>query len=1461
MDNGSPALEVGFDIVTGNSLGEVAQLKRAMAETEGQIVRQAGNIEGAVGGMVKLGPATAEFKTFGAAASREMVNLTAVRNSAEKAAERMVYALEREASTFGKTKSEIRDMRAELKAVAAENAGLTEVAGRLRSANAEMQRLEASAGKLTPAIRGTGNAARTVALQLPDITQGLLTSQPPMTVFIQQGFQIVQVAQMAEGGLRGFGKELGMLALRFAPVLVAVAAAGVGFALFNRWVNEGVKNEQLTAGLGKITGGADATKQELFKLKDATITWADTSKALFSVVGKDVAAAFVGDMKGMGKDVKSTLDDLTSYGRVALASLYAGVAGTKAYLGQLEKGGLTGLVKTALGYGDPDLLKKTYGAPFEAAMKYTGELGERVKRQALANARERLADKIGYNNQPKPKVDRHAETLERDARAVEAQIAGLYRLADAYGVSGAEALIAEARVKAETAAIRKRGDVEAFVDRQVRLAVAERVKAAAQNTAAMRDEARMQDAVNREVTAGNLPAQQSADLLRQRMSDLPLLEAIKAAHDRKDVMGEKAATHALDDHRIAQDKLTLSRRQSALNAAINGDAEQLEILREELRLAGATEGVRVRSLAILRAEQQARREGWSGADGKRFVDGQLAIADAQLQVRLATDAANASLTYQADLLDAYASNVQNAARGMADAFGEVGRAIGDSASIFASYTAQQNRLVTTRDEQLQQAKGISQLEDRIARERQINGLFTARTMTAQVGLYGDLSSAARGFFKEDSDGYRVATKAMQVFRAVEFALSIRAVAQDAIETGTSIANSVARTAVSATEAVVNAIKSLPFPLNLAAGAATVAAIASLGVSVAGAFGGGGTKLPVANAGTGTVLGDSDAKSESIKRAIDGLRDIDTLMLGTSRQMAASLRSIDSAIGGVAALVVRAGNVNASGGIDTGFQTNAVGSVLKAIVPIFGGALASLFGTKTTVVGSGLSGGPQALGSILDGGFDASYYSDVQKKKKLFGITTSTKYSTQYTGADAGLENQFTLILHNFNGAIVAAAKPLGEATDAIQNRLNGFVVNLGKIDLQGLTGTEIQEKLTAVFGAAADNMALAAFPGFERFQKVGEGAFETLVRVASTVEAVSSSLDLLGGSARTMSLDAKLGLADQFESVSALASAAETYFQIFYSKEEQAAAKTAQFAKAFDGLGMAMPATLDGFRRLVEAQDLTTAAGQSTYATLLQLAPAFADLQTAMDGAKSSADILAERQDLQRKVLELNGDTAAIRALDLAKVDVSNRALQEQVWAIEDAQKAAQAAEQLRDAWASVGDSIMDEVRRIRGLDASGGNSFAVLQGQFNAATTAARGGDQDAAKLLPALSQALLKSAGDVATSRQELDRVQSQTAASLEATGAVIAALAKGNPLAGAGTMAAAAMTAQAAAPTTASANDTTAEQLRQINEEIAAMRRDNNSGHAANASANQRTARVMEDVSAEAGGTAFAVVQAAA
>lgn len=426
-------------------------------------------------------------------------------------------------------------------------------------------------------------------------------------------------------------------------------------------------------------------------------------------------------------------------------------------------------------------------------------------------------------------------------------------------------------------------------------------------------------------------------------------------------------------------------------------------------------------------------------------------------------------------------------------------------------------------------------------------------------------------------------------------------------------------------------------------------------------------------------------------------------------------------------------------------------------------------------------------------------------------------------------------------------------------RLQAMVIDIGKIDLQGLSGTEIEEKLSAIFGAAADNMAAGAFPSIMQFQKAGEGAFETLVRVSSTVEAVTAALDQLGGSTQALSIAAKLGLADQFETLSDLNSAVASYFASFFTKEEQAAARQAQMQKVFASLNITMPSTLSAFRQLVEAQDLSTAAGQSTYATLLQLAPAFAELQNALSGAKSAADVAAERLDLERKLLGLRGDTAALRALDLQKLDASNRALQQQIWAIEDAQEAARAAEELRQAWASVGDSLMDEVRRIRGLGGTEQGGFAAAQGRFNAAVRAARGGDIDAAKSLPGLSQALLSAAALVATSRQELARIEAQTAGSLETVLAVIGGAGSGSNPSTSMDATLAAASATAAATRAAPANDDAAAEVRSLKQEIAQMRAENNAGHAATASNTGAMKRTLESVTSLSGGDALSVMAA--
>ena len=169
----------------------------------------------------------------------------------------------------------------------------------------------------------------------------------------------------------------------------------------------------------------------------------------------------------------------------------------------------------------------------------------------------------------------------------------------------------------------------------------------------------------------------------------------------------------------------------------------------------------------------------------------------------------------------------------------------------------------------------------------------------------------------------------------------------------------------------------------------------------------------------------------------------------------------------------------------------------------------------------------------------------------------------------------------------------------------------------------------------------------------------------------------------------------------------------------------------------------------------------------------------------------------------------------------------------------------------------MDEVRRIRGLaDTGGGNSFATLMGQFNAANAKARAGDMDAAKSLPQLSQALLSAAADAATSRQELARVQAQTAAALEATyGAIGAQTAEKTTT----TEKISSSADSRGTPSRAASNDTTEEKLRTLTEESTDMRNTLAGALAAIAGNTARIDKRLEAVTSASGGDAVSIAAA--
>lgn len=149
MDDGSPGLEIGFDILFGDSFAELLRLNNVIDAATANAVKEFAAVQRASKGMLDMGGATAQMTSFGGATKRELesVQQTAIatgktvaeatrdfralaseKSSTERQAERLIRTLEREASTLGRTKDEIRAARTAHLALTAAQQGNTDVA-------------------------------------------------------------------------------------------------------------------------------------------------------------------------------------------------------------------------------------------------------------------------------------------------------------------------------------------------------------------------------------------------------------------------------------------------------------------------------------------------------------------------------------------------------------------------------------------------------------------------------------------------------------------------------------------------------------------------------------------------------------------------------------------------------------------------------------------------------------------------------------------------------------------------------------------------------------------------------------------------------------------------------------------------------------------------------------------------------------------------------------------------------------------------------------------------------------------------------------------------------------------------------------------------------------------------------------------------------------------------------------
>jgi phage-related minor tail protein len=368
-----------------------------------------------------------------------------------------------------------------------------------------------------------------------------------------------------------------------------------------------------------------------------------------------------------------------------------------------------------------------------------------------------------------------------------------------------------------------------------------------------------------------------------------------------------------------------------------------------------------------------------------------------------------------------------------------------------------------------------------------------------------------------------------------------------------------------------------------------------------------------------------------------------------------------------------GSSGGTGGI------SMIGNGLSAVGTFTGSAALAEFGQGMagTFVGPMQAGSAASIGSSV--ATAAPYVAAAYAAYKLaeasgvFGHagTPHTGGMAQYsaatglqTGRDAsGLTYDFNL--NNFDANLTNSAANLAkgittmlDTTAQAFGQATGFAVGTGFADDSSKDGSwgalQISRGGSSLIDwkRGADN-----WPGRE-FADGSAGQEQYNAAVAADVRRVLDEMDLpawadsmLSQLGNTPSLDNLTTMIDQ---INGFAGALGSIDTIFMSDTERLDA-------AFQKLQLSVPETKDDYIALAKAQDLTTAAGRANYLALLDLAPAWqqlnqdvADTTTTM---RSAADIASEQARLQEEYNGLTMTSTQLRAEERKVIDESNQAL------------------------------------------------------------------------------------------------------------------------------------------------------------------------------------------------------------
>lgn len=192
---------------------------------------------------------------------------------------------------------------------------------------------------------------------------------------------------------------------------------------------------------------------------------------------------------------------------------------------------------------------------------------------------------------------------------------------------------------------------------------------------------------------------------------------------------------------------------------------------------------------------------------------------------------------------------------------------------------------------------------------------------------------------------------------------------------------------------------------------------------------------------------------------------------------------------------------------------------------------------------------------------------------------------------------------------------------------------------------------TVLQGADLENMSDEALAALRT-------QVETFVQQADMLRAGLDGMPWVPASAKTFTFAA--ALAEAAGSADNAAQLVSSGYQNFWTEAQRVEHTTTRVTAGFAALGLELPRTREEMQALLQANMALGEGGAATVAALLAMGD---DLSAVL---ASQEAVASERMGLEQRLLTLQGDTAALRQLELDKLSPSNRALQERIWLLED---------------------------------------------------------------------------------------------------------------------------------------------------------------------------------------------------